>query len=260
MTSNIRSSPRELPLHERILRDMEEEILSGRLSPGDTIPSEADLMAKYGCSRMTVYKAMSTLSSRGLITRKRGFGSVVSKPQVEHAVLEIHDFIKEAERSGHLYEYELLSREISAITPAEARRLQLPGKMRIMRLKCLHRINNLPIAIESRLINLFAVPQAAEESFDAIPPGTWLLQKVPWTVAEHSIRAISADRNTARLLELAPSAACLVLNRVTWHLGVPVTDVQLTHAGERYQLVGTLQPASSSGFGQEPARRLAVRR
>lgn len=252
--------PNAVPLHERIFRDMEEEILSGRLSPGRTIPSEADLMARYDCSRMTVYKAMSRLSVRGLITRKRGFGSVVSKPQFEHAVLEIHDFIKEAERHGHLYEYELLSREISGITPAEARRLQLPGRTSVLRLRCLHRINNLPIAIENRLINLLAVPQAAEEPFDTVPPGTWLLQKVPWTEAEHSIRASSADRNTARLLELAPSAACLVLNRVTWHLGVPVTDVQLTHAGERYQLVGTLQPASSSNLGQEPTRRFATRR
>ena len=259
MTSST-EAPTGVPLHERILRDVEADILSGRLIPGRTIPSEAELMAKYDCSRMTVYKAMSTLSARGLITRKRGFGSVVARPQVEHAVLEIHDFTKEADRSGHQYAYELLSREIAPIKPAESRRLQLPGDSAVLRLKCLHRIDNLPIALESRLINLLAVPQAAEESFEAVPPGTWLLQKVPWSQAEHAIRAVSADRATARLLELAPGAACLVLHRVTWHLGVPVTDVELTHAGERYQLVGTLQPAASSALKGEPGRRHAARR
>jgi GntR family histidine utilization transcriptional repressor len=233
-------------LHERIVRELGARIISGELAPGQPVPSEAELMAAYKCSRMTVYKAMSELSSRGLIARKRGSGSVVSKPQFEQAVLEIQDFAKAADKNGHSYEYELLSREETKVTTSEAARLSVPAGNPILRLKCLHRINNLPIAIENRVIHLAAVPQARRESFESVPPGTWLLQKVPWTEAEHAIRAVSADKSTAQLLEIARSAACLVLHRVTWRLGSPITDVRLVYAGERYQFVGHLQPANGA--------------
>ena len=51
--------------------------------------------------------------------------------------------------------------------------------------------------------------------------GTWLLRRVPWTQAEHTVRARCADAVLAGLLGVAPGEACLVLQRRTWHLGAP---------------------------------------
>ena len=54
-------------LHQRIRTDIEAKILSGDLGPGDRIPFEHELTAQYGCSRMTVSKAISALAEAGLI-------------------------------------------------------------------------------------------------------------------------------------------------------------------------------------------------
>ena len=51
-----------LPRHERIRSEMEAEILSGALKPGERLPTEQELMQRYGCSRMTVNKALSALA------------------------------------------------------------------------------------------------------------------------------------------------------------------------------------------------------
>lgn len=51
-------------LHQRIRADIGERIRSGAWSPGHRIPFEHELMAQYGCSRMTVNKALSPLAER----------------------------------------------------------------------------------------------------------------------------------------------------------------------------------------------------
>ena len=49
-------------LHQRIRDDIEARIMSGDWPPGHRIPFEHELMAEYGCSRMTVNKVLSTLA------------------------------------------------------------------------------------------------------------------------------------------------------------------------------------------------------
>ena len=73
-------------LHQRIRDDIEAKIMSGEWAPGHRIPFEHELMAEYGCSRMTVNKVLSTLAVNGLITRRRRAGSVVAEPSTRQAV------------------------------------------------------------------------------------------------------------------------------------------------------------------------------
>ncbi|TIP92587.1 MAG: GntR family transcriptional regulator, partial [Mesorhizobium sp.] len=95
-----------LSLHQRILSDISERILSGAWAPGHRIPFEHELTAEYKCSRMTVNKALSQLAKAGLIERRRRTGSFVRRPQSQAAVLEIHDIRIEVEALGLPYRYE----------------------------------------------------------------------------------------------------------------------------------------------------------
>ncbi|MGO4842794.1 GntR family transcriptional regulator, partial [Rhizobiaceae sp. 2RAB30] len=94
-------------LHQRILNDIRDRILSGEWPPGFRIPFEHELTAEYGCSRMTVNKALSQLAKAGLIERRRRSGSFVTRPRSQAAVLEIHDIRIEVEALGLPYRYEL---------------------------------------------------------------------------------------------------------------------------------------------------------
>ena len=96
-----------------------------------------------------------------------------------------------------------------------------------------------------------AVPDAASARFDVVPPGTWLLKQVPWTEAEHRIRAVPASNGTAALLDIDQGAPCLVIERVTWRSGTPVTSVRLTYPGDRHELTARFNPARGKR-GQAP--------
>ena len=72
-----------LPRYAEIRRALEEAIMSGAWRPGRRVPSEHALMEQFGCSRMTVNKALSALAEAGLILRKRRSGSFVASPASE---------------------------------------------------------------------------------------------------------------------------------------------------------------------------------
>ena len=231
-----------LSLTGRIHRDIQQRIVAGDWPAGTRIPFETDLAEQYGCSRMTVNKALSALAQEGLITRRRKAGSFVAEPKVEQAVMQIQDFAMEAARLGLPYQHEITLHRQERLDATTARATGLPRGARVLHISCRHSIGAQPVAFEDRLIILATVPAAAEERFDAIPPGTWLLRRVPWTQAEHTIRARCADAALAGLLNVALGEACLVLQRRTWHQGAPVTIVDITYAGERQHLVGRFSP------------------
>ncbi|WP_051298324.1 GntR family transcriptional regulator [Arthrobacter castelli] len=64
--------------HTEIREWVESEIHSGRFSVGDRLPTEMELMQRFGVSRNPVQKAMSGLVEAGIIVRRRGYGSLVA--------------------------------------------------------------------------------------------------------------------------------------------------------------------------------------
>ena len=222
-------------LHDRIRRDVQKRILSGEWRPGHRIPYEHELMADYGCARMTVNRALSALVQAGLIERRKRAGSFVSAPRFDRAALAIPDIRSEVAAKGQAYGLELLHRAERRPTAADSARLA--GAGRILALECRHSADGRPHALESRLINLGVVPQAAEADFAIDPPGSWLLEHVPWTEAEHRITAVSADAAMAEALDLAEGDACLSLERRTWRGEEGVTYARQLFPGASGALV-----------------------
>jgi GntR family histidine utilization transcriptional repressor len=238
----VNGPPPPLSLTARIHHDIEQRILSGDWPPGTRIPFEHELGEQYRCSRMTVNKAVAALVQEGLIVRRRKAGSFVAAPKVEQAVMQIQDFAMEAARLGLPYRHEIMGRAPKRLDTAAARAAGLPRGARVLHVLCRHSIGTQPVAFEDRIISLAAVPEAADEPFGELPPGTWLLRRVPWSQAEHTVRARTADAAMAALLDVAVGEACLLLQRRTWHAGAPVTVVDITYAGERQYLVGRFSP------------------
>jgi GntR family histidine utilization transcriptional repressor len=199
-------------------------------------------MTQYGCSRMTVNKALAPLAESGLIVRRRKAGSFVSRPRIHSVVLDIPDIPAEVKARGEPYAYELRARRVQTAGRREIEALGLEGPVEVLALRCLHRASGRPFAVEERLINLATVPEAADVDFARTAPGSWLLGHVPWTEAEHRISAANVPKATSTLLGIDPAAACLVLERQTWRGVDRITHVRLTFPGEAYDLVARFSP------------------
>lgn len=224
------------PLHQQIRDDIEQQIRSGALKPGDRIPFEHELMAQYGVSRMTVNKALTPLDEAGLIERRKRAGTFVRLPRLDSTVLDIPDIQHEITARGETYRFELLSYTIHKANSAEERELAGDGG-KILVLTGLHFASAKPLAFERRLVNLDAVPEAETIDFTRQSPGHWLLGVVPWTHVENQISAMVAEAQTARHLRIDKGGACLVVDRRTWREKARVTTVKQIFDGSAYRLI-----------------------
>jgi GntR family transcriptional regulator, histidine utilization repressor len=227
----------KLTLYKQIRHDIEHRILTGEWPPGHRIPFEHQLMARYGCSRMTVNKALSELVQADLIERRRRAGTFVRRPQHLSAVLKIADIRAEIAALGRSYGYQLIDCSRRTANASDRARLRVRKTGKVIAIACRHSADNVPFAVEDRLIDLEAVPEAITADFAIEPPGSWLLHHVPWTEAEHTISAVIADDRTAAALDIAFGAPCLVIDRHTWRSARTLTAVRLLYPGDAHRLV-----------------------
>ena len=230
-------------LHQQIRSNIEKQILSGAWKPGYRIPFEHELVQQYGCSRMTVNKAIGELVNAGLVVRRKRAGSFVAQPPIHSAILDIPDIQAEILARGQTYAYALLRRSLRKPASGRAAERDLAGGGRLIALQCLHSANGRPFALEDRLISCEAAPEALVVDFEVTSPGAWLLGHVPWTAAEHRIAAVGASGTTAKLLDIAGGTACLLLERRTWRDGVAITQVRQTFPGDSFDLMAKFTPS-----------------
>jgi GntR family transcriptional regulator of arabinose operon len=78
---------RPKPRHREVFDTLLGEISSGRLRPGDRLPTEAELARKFSASRTTIARAMRDLKGQGLLNRQRGGGTHLSQRECRHIAL-----------------------------------------------------------------------------------------------------------------------------------------------------------------------------
>lgn len=231
-------------LHKKILNEVRENIVSGRWPPGFRIPFETMMAKEYGCSRMTVNKALTQLAQSGLLERTRKSGTYVKAPQALSAALEITNIKKEVEDADKVYTYSLLLDVVRGSNPDDSELLNKSKSKKVRVLECLHSANGAPFCYEERIINIDAVPEIENASFEEEPPGLWLLQKVPWNSADHQISAEAAPENVATRLGIGVGAPCLAVERKTQNDLGNVTWAKLWYSGANHRLVATFTPSS----------------
>ncbi|MEZ5752191.1 MAG: GntR family transcriptional regulator [Paracoccaceae bacterium] len=68
-----------------IAQILQDNIMGGHYSPGDRLPSEADLCTHFEVSRPTLREALGRLTARGLLTARRGAGGGASVTRPDEA-------------------------------------------------------------------------------------------------------------------------------------------------------------------------------
>src|SRR5688500_10375601 len=77
-SSMTRIAPPSKSKHQVVCEAIRDEIMSGRYGAGDRLPSEAELVARFGASRPTIARALRELQHERLLERRAGSGSFVS--------------------------------------------------------------------------------------------------------------------------------------------------------------------------------------
>ncbi len=97
-----------IALYAQVADALAEEIAAGHYRPGERIPGEHALMARFGCSRVTVRRAIAELLSRGVLVARQGKGTFVVTPPVSYPPHGLRGFLGALVAAGHQPETRLL--------------------------------------------------------------------------------------------------------------------------------------------------------
>ena len=254
-------------LYVQIAEQLVREIAAGKFAPAGRLPSEAELVASYNVSRVTVRQAIDQLSQQGLVTRKQGKGTFVTGPAVQHELGGREGFYDALLRQGITPQTRLL--EFGPAVPSPQIEAIFGAGVEVHLLKRLYLIKGHPIAIAYGHLRLDR-PDVSFEAAERYPIYGLLDHFTTIRVdrVDVRIRAEHATRVIARELALPQRSSTLVMERLSHSSHGEVCEHTLFHIlPEHYEFklsVSGPLPISTSLFNttaptKAPAKRKSRR-
>jgi GntR family transcriptional regulator len=209
-----------------------------RLRPGQRLPSDADLCAEFGVSRMTARHAMAQLADEGLVRRDPGRGTFVAEPPTHRRANSLMTFSHEMRRQGRVPSSRIVARRLRPPTDAERVALRVDHGDEVIELRRVRLADGEPMAVETAVLSCScasAVLSADLEngSLHEVLIGAGVLP----TRGTSSIGAEAAAAEDAALLGISAGDPMLVERRLIFdQRGRPVERTESRYAANRYGL------------------------
>jgi len=232
-----------IPIYAQLQEILRRDITEERLSPGDRLPSENELSARFHISRMTVRQALRELIREGLVRVRKGEGSFVSSDPDVQMLIKLDGFSTEMQKLGHRVHSQFL--EATEIDSYKEFRLAFLGLHEkkgdsLVRIKRLRFLDNTPFAIETSYLSGRIGRDLLNRRFDrSFSIYRFLEQecRLDLAKAEHMIEPLLADAVTAKLLRIKPGRPVLSLSGTTYSSeGLPVEYLEGIYLGDKYKL------------------------
>lgn len=235
----ITIEPDSGPVYQQIERQIEQAIIGGAARPGEKLPPERELAEQLGVSRMTVRQAFDGLARRDLVERGVGRGTFVAARKVELDHSRVVGFTEQMERAGLEPSAVVLMREVIEPPADVAAELQLAQGEAALHVRRLRSGGDVPMRIED-----FWLPLAVFPGIDAADLSGSIYTLMRERYGRAPIRAVErlepvhAPAPDARLLEIAPRAPVMLVERVAYDAdGTPVEFARDRHRGDRARFV-----------------------
>ena len=227
-----------VPLYTQIREVLRSRILDGTYQPHQQMPSEADMIAGFGVSRITVRQALSDLQNEGLIFRIHGKGTFVSKPKAFQDLGRLQGFGEAMRGMGYETYSKVVSIRTGKPTPQVAERLQLAKGSKITELKRVRYLNREPISLDVTYLPATIGCRLAKEDLATRDVFVILENDFGMSLghADLQIGSTVADEALAKLLRVQEGSPVLVIDRMTHTTdGQPIDYEHLYYRGDAFQ-------------------------
>jgi len=244
VSPHVPASPRhpgQAP-YARVKQHLKQGLASGRWPPGALMPSEAELVAEFGVSRMTVNRAIRELQSEGLVARSQGVGTFAAPLHRVSSTLTIRDLQEEIQARGHRHHAEVHLQRAEAAPAALAAQLGVAAGSEVFHTLIVHFEDGEPLQCEDRYVNPACAPGYLEADFTRTTPTHVLFETTALWRAQYSVEAARPTAQEARLLKIGADEPCLIVVRRTFTRDAAITIARLVHPGARYVIEGSFAP------------------
>jgi GntR family transcriptional regulator len=237
-----------VPLYFQVEQDLASLIARGTFAPGSQLPSEEELVQKYGVSRTTVRKAVSELDRLGLIEIRRGRGTFVRTEKITQEFTELTGFVEDMVAMGLKPSAKVLGTAPMEANETVARELRVPIGTAVMQIRRVRMADDVAISLDETYLPMDLGRKVVENDLAVYPIFSLLERKydTPLLEADYRLEAISADLLVAVALGIEVKSPILLIERVSYSLDQrPVDYEKLFYRGDKIRLSTRLQRRQS---------------
>ncbi|WP_040207286.1 GntR family transcriptional regulator [Neobacillus jeddahensis] len=222
-----------IPLYYQIKELIREGIDNGEWKSGDKIPNEVDLAKDFMVSRSTIRQAILELVNEGILTRKKGVGTFVSKPKFEGNFISL----SYPEELGN--KHTPISIKVIEGTPGKFKALNIKDNEKVYEIIRLRLFNEEPAAIEQSYIPVRIVPDLLENNLEG-KINELLAEKYGLSLTRYKnyIEPVLIDSYASKILEVEQNQPALKITKLLMSTqGEPVMLSTAIFRGDRCKLL-----------------------
>ena len=216
------SAPAFSPLYQQIKSLILQSLQAGHWKPGDLIPSEIELAARFRVSQGTVRKAIDELAAEHLLVRRQGRGTFVAthaEQHVQYRFLRLLPDHGDADSEGPAQRSIIDCKRQRA--PADvARTLGLRTGDAVLQVRRVLAFQGVPTILEDLWLPGSAFKGLTAERLASYQGAMYALFETEFGVrmvrADEKLRAVAADEQAAERLQVPPGAPLLSVERVAY--------------------------------------------
>jgi len=217
------AAPRAQPLYAQVKALMMQRLIAGQWRPGEMLPSEFQLAEIFGVSQGTVRKALDELAAENVVVRRQGRGTFVAEHDDHRALFHFFHLVG-PDGVRRLPESRLISVRKGLAGRMEAGRLGIGRGAPVIRIRRVRELDGRPAIAETIAVPQKLFPDLAD--IRAVPNTLYDLYERRYGVtiarAVERLAAVAADGRDASLLDIAPGAPLLEIDRTALALdGTP---------------------------------------
>lgn len=216
------ATPAFSPLYQQIKGLILQSLQSGEWKPGEVIPSEMDLAARYRVSQGTVRKAIDELSAENLVVRRQGKGTFVAthaEQQVQYRFLKLQPDTGDVQSEGPA-ERSIIDCKRLRASAEIARALSLRTGDTVLQVRRVLAFGGVPTILEDLWLPGAPFRGLTAERLSEYHGPMYALFETEFGVrmvrADERLRAVNPDAPQAALLQVDTRTPLLSVERIAY--------------------------------------------
>jgi GntR family transcriptional regulator len=225
-----------IPLYYQLLQLIKGSIENGELKPGDSLPTELDMMQKYNLSRATVRQAILQLVNEGYLRRIKSKGTFVNLiPEKSRFIGSLKGFAQEMRQKGIAFSTRVLDCRVIPAPQKVSEKLQIASGDPVFFLKRLRFVKDEPVLIVEGFVPARLCPGIEKEDFERQSFYDVLEQKYE-IILHHGCREfepVMPQTEEMKLLRVSQKAPVLFIESTVYtEENMPVEYVEIRIKGK----------------------------
>jgi GntR family transcriptional regulator len=240
-----------MPLYRAAKRALLAAIESGRVAPGEALPSETELAAALGVSIGTLRHAVDELAAEHILVRRQGRGTFVATHDADRFLFQFFH-VERSDGRREVPAVELLAFERARADEESAAALGLREGDPVVVIENRLGLQGRPVVFDRLVLPAVLFRGLTEKRFRERPATIYQLYQSDYGItvvrAQERAAAVAADRHVARVLGLAPLTPVMRVRRTALTFGDRPVEYRVSHIHTaQHDYVHTLSRPAGAG-------------